>query len=85
MIKNLIAMLLISLVTMGCTCPKDIPTKNEVNMGTSIMNKFTIVCNQYNVAYYIDNVNGDAATPVLKQDGDTIRYVSCDEIKVNKK
>lgn len=84
MIKNLIAMLLISLVAIGCSYPTDTPIKNEVNMGTSSMNKFTIVCNQYNVAYYIDNVAGDAATPVLKQDGNTVRYVSCDEFKVNK-
>ena len=78
-------MLLISLVTMGCTCPKDIPTKNEVNISTNIMSRFTIVCNQYNVAYYFDSAsNSFIATPVLKQDGDTIRYVSCDEFKVNK-
>lgn len=37
MIKNLIAMLLTSLVIMGCSCPKDIPTKNEVNISTNIM------------------------------------------------
>lgn len=49
------------------------------------MNRFAIVCNQYNVAYYLHSVNGGyTATPVLKQDGDTVRYVSCDEFKVNK-
>lgn len=82
MIKNVIIMLCILLSTTGCL----MPVENTVSRDSNVMNTFTIVCNQHNIAYYVGGVQGGyTATPVLKQAGDTIRYVSCDEIKANEK
>ena len=82
MIKSAIIMLCILFSITGCL----MPVENTVSKDSNVMNTFTIVCNQYNIAYYVGGVQGGyTATPVLKQDGNTVRYVSCDEFKVNKK
>ena len=86
MIKTL-GIIIILLSISGCSIDlHPDPVENGVNKDIKVMNRFIVTCNQYNVAYYVGVVQGGiVSSPVLKQDGDTIRYVSCDEIKANEK